>query len=92
MTVGYGGYPDLSGQVSLDASIMRGPSECGSVCYVRRFMHPVSIARLVMEKTRHVLLAGEGAERFAAQCGMQPADLIELIRTAIQWVEFQHRS
>jgi L-asparaginase/N4-(beta-N-acetylglucosaminyl)-L-asparaginase len=76
MTVGYGGYPDLLGQVSLDASIMRGPSECGSVCYVRRFMHPVSIARLVMEKTHHVLLAGEGAERFAAQCGMKPTELL----------------
>lgn len=76
MTVGYGGYPDLSGQVSLDASIMRGPSECGSVCYVRRFIHPVSIARLVMERTPHVLLAGEGAERFAAQCGMRPTELL----------------
>jgi len=76
MTVGYGGYPDLSGQVSLDASIMRSPRECGSVCYVRRFMHPVSIARLVMEKTPHVLLAGEGAERFAAQCGLRPTEIL----------------
>jgi L-asparaginase/N4-(beta-N-acetylglucosaminyl)-L-asparaginase len=76
MTVGYGGYPDVSGQVSVDACIMRSPRECGAVCYVRRFMHPVSIARLIMEKTPHVMLAGEGAEQFAAQQGMAPADLL----------------
>jgi len=76
MSVGLGGYPDRSGEVTLDAAIMRSPSQCGSVCYVRRFPHPVSIARLVMEKTPHVLLAGDGADRLAQLHGMTPADLL----------------
>ncbi len=76
MSVGLGGYPDRSGEVTLDAAIMRSPSQCGAVCYVRRYLHPVSIARLVMEKTPHVLLAGEGADRFAQLHGLAPADLL----------------
>ena len=75
MTVGYGGYPDRSGQVTLDASIMLSPARCGAVCHVRRFMHPVSIARLVMEKSPHVMLAADGADRFAESHGMEPNDL-----------------
>jgi isoaspartyl peptidase/L-asparaginase-like protein (Ntn-hydrolase superfamily) len=76
MSVGLGGYPDRAGEVTLDAAIMRSPSQCGSVCYVRRFLHPVSIARLVMEKTPHVMLCGDGADRFAQLHGMAPADLL----------------
>jgi isoaspartyl peptidase/L-asparaginase-like protein (Ntn-hydrolase superfamily) len=45
------------------------------VCFVRRVLHPVSLARLVMERTPHVMLAGDGAERFAASEGITPADL-----------------
>jgi N4-(beta-N-acetylglucosaminyl)-L-asparaginase len=75
-SVGRGGCPDRSGEVSLDAAIMLSPSRCGSVCYVRRFAHPVSIARLVMEKLRHVLLAGDGADDFAARQGLAPANLL----------------
>jgi isoaspartyl peptidase/L-asparaginase-like protein (Ntn-hydrolase superfamily) len=76
MTVGCGGYPDAAGEVTLDASIMLSPARCGSVCFVRRFMHPVSIARIVMEHTPHVMLAGDGAERLARSRGMLPADLL----------------
>lgn len=75
MTVGRGGYPDASGETTLDACIMRSPAECGAVCFVRRQMHPVSIARLVMETTPHVMLAGDGAERLARAHGMADADL-----------------
>ena len=75
VTVGRGGYPDQSGEVTLDASIMLSPDRCGAVCYVRRFLHPVSIARLVMERSPHVMLAGEGAERFARRHGIEPSDL-----------------
>jgi N4-(beta-N-acetylglucosaminyl)-L-asparaginase len=75
MTVGYGSYPDAAGEVTLDASIMLSPARCGSVCFVRRIMHPVSLARLVMERTPHVMLAGDGAERFAASQGIAPEDL-----------------
>jgi N4-(beta-N-acetylglucosaminyl)-L-asparaginase len=76
MSVGLGGYPDQAGEVSLDASIMLSPSRCGAVCFVRRFMHPVSIARLVMEKTSHTMLAGDGAEQFAMLHGMTPTNLL----------------
>lgn len=94
MTVGRGGYPDRSGEVTLDASIMVSPARCGAVCYVRRFMHPVSIARLVMEKCPHVMLAGEGAGRFAELHGMKPSDLgTEQSRAAWEeWIGEQHQA
>jgi N4-(beta-N-acetylglucosaminyl)-L-asparaginase len=74
-TVGLGGLPARDGQVSLDGSVMLSPNRCGSVCFIRRFNHPVSIARAVMEKTDHVLLAGEGAESFAEHAGFEPCSL-----------------
>jgi N4-(beta-N-acetylglucosaminyl)-L-asparaginase len=76
LSVGRGGCPDRSGEVSLDAAIMQSPSRCGAVCYVRRFEHPVSIARMVMERLRLVLLAGDGADRFAMRQGLTPANLL----------------
>lgn len=75
MTVGQGGYPDSSGEVTLDASIMVSPAQCGSVCYVKRHLHPVTIARRVMEDTPHVLLAGKGADRYAAGCGLESGEV-----------------
>ena len=75
-SVGWGGCPDRSGEVSRDASIMQSPSRCGSVCYVRRFEHPVTIARMVMERLHIVLLAGDGADRFAMRQGMTPSNLL----------------
>jgi N4-(beta-N-acetylglucosaminyl)-L-asparaginase len=75
-SVGRGGCPDRSGEVSLDASIMQSPSRCGSVCYVRRFEHPVSIARMVMERLHIVLLAGDGADRFAERQGLPVCNLL----------------
>jgi len=75
MSVGRGGYPDRSGEITLDGSIMLAPDRSGAVCCVRRSMHPVSVARLVMEKTPHVMLSGDGAERFARRHGIEPADL-----------------
>jgi L-asparaginase/N4-(beta-N-acetylglucosaminyl)-L-asparaginase len=75
-TVGYGGRPDQSGEVTLDAAIMLSPDRCGAVCCVRRFVHPTSIARMVMERSPHVMLAAQGAEQFAARQGMQPTELL----------------
>jgi N4-(beta-N-acetylglucosaminyl)-L-asparaginase len=75
-SVGRGGLPDRSGEVSLDAAIMQSPSRCGSVCYLRRFEHPASIARMVMERLRIVMLAGDGADRFALRQGLTPVDLL----------------
>lgn len=76
MTVGLGGFPDRTGKVTLDASIMHGDGRCGSVCFLENIVHPVTVARLVMEKTPHVMLAGEGAYLFARQMGMDKENLL----------------
>src|SRR5207244_12594771 len=55
-SVGFGGLPDASGRVSLDGCVMLAPGQCGSACYIRRFMHPVSIARRLMHETPHIML------------------------------------
>lgn len=75
-TVGFSGYPDANGKVSLDASIMLSPKKCGSVALVRRHVHAISVARLVMEKTPHVLIAGISADELASQHGIKSMDLL----------------
>lgn len=75
-SVGRGGLPDASGRVSLDGCVMLSPKRCAGVCFVRRFNHPVSIARRVMEQTHHVLLAGDGAEAFSEAQGFAPVELL----------------
>ncbi|HEU5290448.1 MAG TPA: N(4)-(beta-N-acetylglucosaminyl)-L-asparaginase [Cyclobacteriaceae bacterium] len=75
-SVGYGGLPDREGKVTLDACIMDENGNCGSVIFVQNFMHPISIARAVMEKTPHVMLAGKGAEQFALQQGFKKENLL----------------
>lgn len=65
LSVGLQGLPDREGITTLDASIMTGDGSCGSVAFVRQVKHPISLARAVMEKTPHVMLAGEGARQFA---------------------------
>ena len=74
-SVGLTGYPDRDGIVTLDASIMKGSGDCGSVCFVDRIKHPVTLARKVMEETPHVMLAGEGARQFAVSQGMALEDV-----------------
>ena len=76
MTVGYGGFPDRDGFVTLDACIMDEKGNAGSVCFLQHIKHPVSVARLVMEKTPHVMLAGEGALRFALEQGFEKENLL----------------
>lgn len=69
--VGLDAYPDRDGIVTLDASIMDHRANCGSVVFVRGIKHPISVARMLMEKTKHVILAGEGATRFAVENGFE---------------------
>ncbi|MCS7032681.1 MAG: isoaspartyl peptidase/L-asparaginase [Phycisphaerae bacterium] len=75
-TVGFGGYPDASGRVSVDASIMLSPARRGAVAGLRRQMHPISVARRVMELTPHVLIVGPDADEFARACGFPEQDLL----------------
>ena len=86
-TVGYGGFPNLLGEVELDASIMNGRSlESGAVGAIKGYPHPISIARKVMETLSHVMLVGDGAERFASEMGFSPQEMLtEEARTV--WAE-----
>src|SRR5215218_9427783 len=75
-SVGYGGLPDRDGKVTLDACIMDENGNCGAVMFLEGMMHPIKIARLVMEKTPHVQLAGEGALQFALANGFTIENLL----------------
>jgi beta-aspartyl-peptidase (threonine type) len=82
---GYGSHLNQLGMVELDASIMVGTSlRCGAVAAVHRVRNPISLARTIMEKSEHVLLVGEGAERFAAEYGISLCDPKILISTREQ--------
>ena len=67
--VGLGANPDRDGFVTLDACIMDDKFNCGSVAFLERIKHPISVARKVMEKTPHVMLVGSGAQQFAVAEG-----------------------
>lgn len=79
--VGLGANPDRDGYVTLDACIMDEAFNCGSVAFLERIKHPISVARRVMEKTPHVMLVGEGAQRFAIAEGF-PLESAELSPSA----------
>ncbi len=76
-SVGYGGLPNEQGVVELDSSVMHGPSRGGgAVASIRNIKNPSSVAKLVMERTDHVLLVGEGALDFARSMGFEEEDLM----------------
>jgi N4-(beta-N-acetylglucosaminyl)-L-asparaginase len=87
LSVGYGGLPDREGRVTLDACIMDEKGECGAVAFLENIKHPVSVARLVMEKTPHVMLVGEGAARFAKEQGFEKENLLTE-RAKQKWKEW----
>jgi beta-aspartyl-peptidase (threonine type) len=72
---GKGAVYNASGEHELDAAIMDGHTlQCGAVCGVKSVAHPITLARLVMQRTPHVLLAGSGAEQFARAQGIPAVD------------------
>lgn len=91
-SVGLGGYPDRDGHVTLDASIMDAEANCGGVACLEDIEHPISVARLVMEKTPHVLLVGEGALQFALSQGFKKQNLLTPAADKAwhEWLETSH--
>ncbi|MBM3304851.1 MAG: N(4)-(beta-N-acetylglucosaminyl)-L-asparaginase [Candidatus Aminicenantes bacterium] len=90
MSVGYGGLPNEDGIVELDASVMYGPTHtAGAVASLRNIKNPSKVARLVMERTDHVLLVGEGALKFARAHGFKEENLLtDKARAAwLRWKE-----
>ena len=75
-SVGLGGLPDEKGKVTLDACVMDSTGNAGSVAFLQNIKHPVSVARKVMDDTKHVMLVGEGARQFAVASGFKESNLL----------------
>jgi len=75
-SVGFGGLPDEKGNVTLDACVMDSTGNAGSVAFLQNIKHPVSVARKIMEETKHVMLVGEGARQFAVSNGFEEINLL----------------
>ncbi|RJP35432.1 MAG: asparaginase [Phycisphaerales bacterium] len=89
-SVGYGGIPNEDGVVELDSCVMYGPThQAGAVAALRNIKTPSRVARLVMERTDHVLLVGEGALRFARAHGFEEVNLLtdEAREIWLRWKE-----
>ncbi len=68
---GTGSTLGLTGEIEMDASIMTADGNFGAVAAIKNVRYPIKVARLVMEKTDHLLLCGDGALKFARLCGMK---------------------
>ena len=86
-SVGFGGLPDEQGNVTLDACVMDSNGNAGSVAFLQNIKHPVSVARKVMEDTKHVMLVGEGARQFAVSQGFEEMDLLT-VESRQAWEEW----
>jgi N4-(beta-N-acetylglucosaminyl)-L-asparaginase len=75
-SVGLGGHPDRDGRVTLDSCVMDERFRCGAVGAIEDILHPVSVARKVMEETPHVMLVGDGARQFAIEQGFELVNLL----------------
>ena len=91
MSVGYGGLPNEDGVVELDASVMHGPTRrAGAVASIQRIKNPAQVAKLVLERTGHVLLVGPGALRFALAHGFKDQELLT-DEARIIWLRWKER-
>jgi len=88
-SVGYGGFPDREGKVTLDACIMDHNSDCGSVSFLQGIKHPISVAKKVLQNTPHVMLSGQGALQFALSEGFTEENLLtaEAEKDWKKWIE-----
>ena len=90
-SVGLGGIPNARGVVQLDACIMDGEGQrAGSVAAIEGILHPISVARRVMDETKHVMLVGEGARQFALEQGFASVDLLTEERRKA-WEEWREK-
>ncbi len=91
-SVGYGGLPDRDGRVTLDSCVMDEFGNCGSVMAIEHIMHPVLVAKLVLEKTPHVQLVGDGALQFALSQGFKKENLLtaESEKAWRNWLKFSN--
>lgn len=90
-TVGKGGLPDRDGNVTLDACIMNKDGNYGAVVCMQNIVHPISVARKVMEETPHVIMAGKGAEKFAISQGFKSENLLT-VSSKKAWDEWKINS
>ncbi|MBP7398538.1 MAG: N(4)-(beta-N-acetylglucosaminyl)-L-asparaginase [Chitinophagales bacterium] len=88
-SVGLAGYPDREGHTTLDACIMDENYNCGSVIFLEKIKHPISVARKIMETTPHVILAGSGAQQWALQNGFELDDYKnpEAVKAYREWLK-----
>jgi L-asparaginase / beta-aspartyl-peptidase len=87
---GRGSFVNAAGEIELDASIMNGTTfRCGAVAAVQNIRYPISLARLVMDRSEHVLLAGKGAVQFGAENGVEQCSSNDLLvgRELERWKE-----
>jgi len=88
-SVGIGGYPNIEGTIELDAAIMDGSNlNAGAVAAVRNVVHPISLARKVMEETPHVMVVGEGAVKLAKHFGLYKENIRLQEEVEKEWKDF----